>query len=275
MEKVINYAPYVYACRTGRDDSTKTIHVFVLVPVAKSKSMHFFHQSAAGIERGISLAENTLGIHLEAKRRYTKFGDKIISNGHAFWAGYISFEYSGTEHIPAADYEYTVNIHKSDKGMPDKVIKVIYEDIEVLSQADFNELKDGDFALACPYAYLYQKEVKGKTTFFSQILIPEAGKNAEWNPFVANQKGGKTVLSAQSRMITSDNIMIQVIDNTPFETEKTTGFIEVATSKDSEDDTLNFEYDYSLDNQPLLEKRGPGRRRSKKKMKVRLAPASM
>jgi len=273
-KKVINYAPYVYACRTGMDSSTKTFHVFVLVPVAKSKSIHFFHQSKAGIERGINLAENTLGIHLQANRRSTKFGDKITANGQAFWAGYISFEYSGNENIPTADYEYTINVHKNDDGQADNAIKVVYGDVEELSQADFNELKDGDFALACPYAYLYQKEIKGKTTFFSEVLIPEIEKNVAANPFASNQETANTALVVPSRMVTSENIAIQVIENAPFETELEENFIEVSTSINN-NGSLDFDYKNSNDNQGLLKSRnGGGGGKKKKKMKVRTKPAS-
>jgi len=275
MKKVINYAPYVYACRTGMDSSTKTFHVFILIPVAKSKSIHFFHQSKVGIERGISLKENTLGIHFEAKRRYTKFGDKIISNGQSFWAGYISFEYSGNDNVPEDNYEYTINVHKKEDGQPEKVIKVVYGDAEELSQADFNELKDGDFALACPYAYLYKKEVKGKTTFFSEVLIPTIEKNADSSPFESNPKEAGTTLLIPSRMVTSNNITVQVIQNAPFETEQEVGFIEVSTSVD--DGTLGFEYKNSNDNILLSKSRGDTekQKKRKKKLKIRLKGASM
>jgi len=271
MEKVINYAPYVYACRTGIDSATKTFHVFVLIPVAKSKSIHFFHHSASNIERGISIAENTLGIHLEAKRRYTRFGDKITANGQSFWAGYLSFEYSGNDNIPAVDYEYTINIHKDNNDQPEQVIKVVYGEVEELSQMDFNELKDGDFALACPYAYLYQKEVKGKSTFFSQVLIPKVEKNAITNSFEATQSG--TTILVPSRMVTSENITVQVINNAPFESDEKTGFIEVATSV-ADDGSLNFDYQHSVDDNHFQKSRNPGRRH-KKKMIVRTKPASI
>ncbi len=272
MAKVINYAPYVYACRTGMEHATKTFHVFILVPIPKSKSIHFFHRSASNIERGVSIAENTLGIHLQTRRGHSEFGDKITADSKAFWAGYLSFEYLDTDNIPKSDYEYVINIHKDKDGKPEKTISVLYGDAEELSQADFNELKDGDFALACPYAYLYQKEIKGKSIFFSQVLIPEVEKNAIPSSFGYNQKAGKTALLLPSRMLTSDNIAIQAINNEPFEGETATSFIEVATNVTAEG-SLDFEYS---NNQPLLKFRGGGGgggKKRKKKMIVRPKPA--
>ena len=276
MEKVINYAPYVYACRTGVDSSTKTFHVFILIPVAKSKSIHFFHHSASNIERGISIAENTLGIHLEAKRRYTKLGDKITANGQSFWAGYLSFEYSNNDSVPEADYEYTINVHKNDDAQPEKVIKVVYGDAEEVSQADFNELKDGDFALACPYAYLYQKEVKGKPVFFPQVLIPEVEKYSTTTSFKSNKREKEETLILPSRMVTSESINVQVINTASLKNE--IGFIEVAINLDSEDNSLTVDYTPSdpEENRELLTRStGGGKKRKKKKMKVRPKDPSM
>ncbi len=278
MKNVTNYAPYVYACRTGQDSTTKTFHVFVLVPIAKSKSVHFFHQSASGIERGISVAENTLSIHLIAKRGHSEFGDKIVSNSQTFWAGYISFEYTGSDSIPETDYEYRINIHTNKDGVADKTISVLYGDAEELSQADFNELKDGDFALACPYAYLYKKEVKGQATFFSETLIPEMEKYSDATSFDTNQNGKDATLLLPTRVVTLKNIAIQAVKNTPFVDEQETGFIEVSTDIDGEDGSLKIDYKHSSlpeDNQRLLKKRGPGERRKKKKMKVRTKDTSV
>lgn len=274
MKKVINYAPYVYACRTGQGSLTKTFHVFILVPVAKSKSVRFFHQSTAGIERGISLAANTLGIHLEAKRGHSEFGDKIVYNKQSFWAGYISFEYTEVDSIPEADYEYSINLHKNKDGALDKSIKVLYGDAEELSQADFNELKDGDFALACPYAYLYKEDVKGQPTFFSGTLIPEIEKYSLATSFEPNKKEDDSTLLLPARVVTLKNIAIQVIKNAPFIDDQAAGFIEVSTNIDEEDGSLDVDYKYSR--LPEIKKRGPGigKRRGKKKMKVRTKSTS-
>lgn len=273
MQDVINYAPYVYACRTGQDSTAKTFHVFILVPVAKSKSVHFFHKSASGIERGISVAEKTLGIHLEAKRGHSEFGDKVVSNSQSFWAGYISFEYSDMDSIPEADYEYSINIHKNKDGVADKTISVLYGDAEELSPTDFNELKDGDFALACPYAYLYKKAVKGQTTFFSETLIPEMEKYAAAaaTSFDINRKGEDSTLLLPTRVVILKNIAIQIVKNAPFVDEQGTGFIEVSTDIDSDDGSLKVDYKHSRlpeDKQQSMKKRGPGGRSKKKKMKV-------
>ncbi len=263
MQKAINYAPYVYACRTSLDDVT-TVHVFTLIPIPKSKSIHFFHKSTLGIDRGISIEENTLGIHLESKRSRTEFGDKIVSNNQTFWAGYISFEYSGIDNMPDDNYEYSINVHKNKDGQPKKAIKIIYKDIETLSQVDFNELKDGDFALACPYAYLYQKEVRKQITFFPQVLIPALEKYADTPPFESNRTEEGTTLILPTRMVTSASITIQTVNTTSQEAS-----IEVSSEDDNNAHSLTVDY---ASKQFLS--RSPGQRK-KKKMKVRVKGSSM
>lgn len=266
MQNAVNYAPYVYACRTSSEDAT-TFHVFVLVPIPKSKSVHFFHKSALGIERGIHIKENTLGIHLTAKRRRSEFGNRIVSKGRTFWAGYISLEYPDADSTPSDDYEYSINVHKNEDGQAENAIKVLFGEAEVLSSSDFNELKDGDFALACPYAYLYQKERKGQVTFFPQVLIPDVENIADHTTFEYASKEEGSTLVVPTHLVTADNIAIQVIPHT----QQGASLVDVSATVDSDNNLLTVDYTPKANQ---LKTRVP-RHRKKKKMKVRTKGNSM
>lgn len=170
MREAVNYSPYVYACRTGKDNSTKTFHLFVLVPIPKRKYISLLTDSDLGISGGFSFEQDTQGIHFQIGTRNTAFGDKFLSGKQMYWATYISFDYSVGNHIAdSEDYVYEINIHKNRDGRPDKTISILYGEVDEISSADFYELKDGELALNCPYVYVDQN----KTDAAPMALIPE------------------------------------------------------------------------------------------------------
>ena len=170
-----NYVPHIYACKTGINSSTKTFHLFALIPIARSKSISPLTRPDVDIVDGFSFhpEDKGIGIHLQTSSRTAVFGDKLMSDNQTYWASYFSFEYSDGNHPSnASDYSFTLNIHKDRDANADETIEVFYGDVEEVDEATFQELKDGEIALGCPYVYLDQKTVDAQPV----ILMPEIKK---------------------------------------------------------------------------------------------------
>ena len=173
MQEIVNYSPYVYACRTGQNSSTKIFHLFVLVPIARRKFISLLNRPKADIKGGFSFKPTTQGIHFQIGTRNMAFGDKIMSNGQTFWATYLSFEYAAGNHISESEnYTFDIHIHKDRDGQPDRTISLVYDEVEELNEATFHEIKDGEIALNCPYLYVDQNVIDATPV----VLVPEIKK---------------------------------------------------------------------------------------------------
>ena len=207
-----NYVPHVYACRTGINSSTKTFHLFVIVPIAKSKSISPLTRPTKGINDGFSIApdDKGIGIHLQTGRRTALFGDKLMTDNQAYWASYFSFEYSARNHpSDASDYAFTLNIHKDYDANADETIEVFYGDVEEVNEATFQELKDGEIALNCPYTYLDQTILDPTPT----ILMPEIQKiQVAGVTMESRASGGSQVALKPTSIATAASRQITLLD---------------------------------------------------------------
>ena len=167
MSKVINYAPYVFGCK-AEVDKTLILNLFVMVPIAKTRFIGLFNRPDLGIKNGFNAEKgNRLNIHLNSNKRVTAFGDKLVVGDKFYWGGCFSFKYSDT--VDLSNYVFTINIHRNNQQTPFKKIGLVYDDIEAISFNEFNQFKDGGFAIDCPYIYLDQ--IKGNSSDM-QFLIP-------------------------------------------------------------------------------------------------------
>lgn len=189
MTKITRNAPHLYACRTGKNDVTKTFHLFVLLPIAKSKNVRFWNNTASIVENGFSYKLDEQGIHFQLDNEPSSLGEKIVTGGQTYWGIYISFEYSEGNYIDeSSKYAFTVNIHKANKRKPEKKITIYYEDAEEIDEEEFNLIRDGEFATDCPYVYLNQMDKKGIANpivlvpTFEQLELVAATNNKSKRP---------------------------------------------------------------------------------------------
>ena len=225
-----NYVPHVYACRTGINSSTKTFHLFVIVPIAKSKFISPLTRPNEDIIDGFSINADDKGIdiHLQTGRRTAVFGDKLMTDNQTYWASYFSFEYTRGNHpTDSTDYAFTLNIHKNRDAKPDQAITVVYGDVEEMEEATFQELKDGEIALDCPYVFLDQTISDAVPT----ILMPEiqkmqvAGITTE-----SSASGGSQVALKPASIATAASRQITLMDGraiTSFNENRGNSFFEI------------------------------------------------
>lgn len=213
-----NYIPHVYACRTGINSSTKTFHLFVIVPIAKSKFISPLTRPNEDIIDGFSMdsEDKGIGIHLQMGRRTAVFGDKLMTGNQTYWASYFSFEYTDGNHpTDSADYVFTLNMHKDRDGKPDKTLKVFYGDVEEVDEATFQELKDGEIALDCPYVYLDQTIIDATPT----ILMPEIQKiKVAGVTMESGGSGGSIVALKPASIATAASRQIILVDGSTITT---------------------------------------------------------
>lgn len=189
MTKITRNAPHLYACRTGKNGATKIFHLFVLLPIAKSKNVRFWNNTASIVENGFSYQLDEQGIHFQLDNEPSSLGEKIVTAGQTYWGIYISFKYSEGNYIDeSSQYAFTVNIHKANKRKPEKKITIYYEDAEEIEAEAFNLIKDGEFASDCPYVYLNQMDKKDMVNpitlvpTFEQLELVAATNNKSKRP---------------------------------------------------------------------------------------------
>jgi len=171
MREVIPYAPYVFACKTIQKSGDELIHLFTMIPIARTRFIQL-RDGRFGIKKGFKAKNDSrLGIHLEVKNTATAFGDKLAVGEDYYWGGCFSLKFPAAT-IPS-DYVFTIHLHKGNTKKPHSQIGLVYSEIEEIGLAEFYQMKDGGFALDCPYIYVDQEKPNSAKPKF---LIPNIQK---------------------------------------------------------------------------------------------------
>jgi len=171
MKEVINYAPYVFACKTIHENGDELIHLFTMIPIARTRFIQL-RDGHFGIKKGFKVEkEGRLGIHLEVKKTATAFGDKLAVGEEYYWGSCFSLKFPAAA-IPS-DYVFTIYLHRGKTKKTHREIGLAYRDIEKIGLAEFYQFKDGGFALDCPYIYVNQAR---PTSTKPKFLIPNIQK---------------------------------------------------------------------------------------------------
>lgn len=180
MEKVTNYAPYVYAAIVDLEYK-EVFNIFVMIPLEDNKSVIVLPSANED--------EESRDISMEILSQTPNTDEIISSNGSLYWKKHFSFDYfEGDQHADLEPENIEFNIRLKYKE-EESIITIIYADAEALDSLD--AIKHNDVALTCPYIYMYKvSDPKRDKEYFPKTLIPSSDNQYISDTSIMNQTIG-------------------------------------------------------------------------------------